>query len=135
MKLINYENDGFLNLIDKFFGLENEPFLTKRNNLGSVNITENEKEYKMDFLVPGFDKSDIKIEVEKDYIKVHGKLENKNENYNRKEYYNESFERMFTLPENVDKENVGAKMNNGILTLTLNKKEEVKIEPKLIEIS
>lgn len=105
----------------------------------SVNVSETEKEFKLEFAVPGFDKKDFSIETEKDYLKVSGKkevsTEVKEKNFTRKEFSYGRFERMFNIPENVDVEKIDAQYENGILHLVLPKKE-VKPESsvKRIEI-
>ncbi|MDQ6843842.1 MAG: Hsp20 family protein, partial [Bacteroidota bacterium] len=53
----------------------------------------------------------------------------------KKEFSLQSFKRSFTLDEKIEAENIHAKYENGILTLSLPKKEEVKIQPKEIAIS
>jgi len=97
----------------------------------SVNVSETDAAFKLEFAVPGFEKKDFNVEIEKDYIKVSGKKETSNEvrekSYTRREFSFGSFERMFSIPENVDSENIQAQYENGILNLVLPKKE-VKAE-------
>ena len=101
-----------------------------------VDIVETEDNIAMKFEVPGWDKSDLKINVKDKVLTVGGeqKVENeeKNENYIRSEIRTGSFCRSFTLPDTVDSGKIKADYKNGILELTLGKREEVK--PKEIEV-
>jgi len=84
--------------------------------------------------IPGVLKENLKIQVEKDELVVTGKISNGDKNV--KQLYNEIFydgyHRHFILPDDVDTDKIEANYDNGVLSLTLNKKEEFK--PKLIEI-
>ncbi len=108
-------------------------------NFPAVNINESKDDYQLEFNVPGRNKEDFKITVDKNILTVsfdkkeEGKDENKKQI--KKEFSLQSFKRSFTLDEKIEAENIHAKYENGILTLSLPKKEEVKIQPKEIAIS
>lgn len=108
-------------------------------NVPSVNIHESKDDYELAFNVPGRNKEDFKITVDKNILTVafEKKEEAKDENKKqiKKEFSFQSFKRSFTLDEKIAAENIAAKYENGILTLTLPKKEEVKVQPKEIAIS
>jgi HSP20 family protein len=120
---------ALVNVFEDFFNRSfTERFLEEGNSFTpSVNISETEKEFKLEFAVPGFEKKDFNLEIEKDYIKVSGKKEVseevKEKNYTRKEFSYGSFERIFSLPENVEVEKIEALYEGGILHLTLPKKD------------
>jgi HSP20 family protein len=104
-----------------------------------VNVTENEKEYQIEYLVPGFKKEEIKVALEQNVLTV--KAEKKTEStdeqkrYTRKEFSFSTFKRSFTLPENIDSEQMLAKHEHGILSITIPKKvEQKKSTLKEIEI-
>ncbi|MCK7553879.1 Hsp20/alpha crystallin family protein [Chitinophaga sedimenti] len=86
----------------------------------------------MDVVAPGFDKADFKLNLDKQVltISVDKKTEQKEETEKqiRREFSTRSFKRSFTLDENVDAEKINAKYENGVLKVTLPKKE-VKQEP------
>lgn len=125
------------------FGHAFDNFLKMDYNYGdstpSVNVTENEQDYNLEYLVPGFKKEEIKVALEQNVLTV--KAEKKTESseeqkrYTRKEFSYSSFKRSFTLPDNIDVEKMVAKHEHGILNITIPKKIEVKQDTsKEIEI-
>ena len=107
----------------------------------AVNISENEDAFEIEMTAPGLSKKDIQINVDGDILRISAnktveKKEGDEKNYTLREFNFSQFERTFTLPESVDSQNISAKFKNGILFLTLAKKEEAKpIPPRTIEIS
>ena len=103
----------------------------------ATNITEDEKAFYLEMAVPGFSKKDIKISIEKDMLKIFSERtreENKQEqNYRVREFGQSDFCRTFNLGEHIDQDNIKAEYKDGILSVTLPRKEEVKIK-KEIEI-
>lgn len=100
----------------------------------SVNIIERENDFKIDLAVPGLDKKDFNIEVENNMLVVSGerkeeKVEEKDK-VTRREFHYGSFKRSFTLPETANVEKINASYNNGVLSLSISKKEEVKQNAK-----
>ncbi len=97
-----------------------------------TNIRKVNNEYFLDMSVPGLEKSDIKIKVEKDTLEVsHEKeennhFENTSDSYLRREFAVKNFKRSFTLPEKTDIDKISASFKNGILTILLPVKEEEK---------
>ena len=129
-------SERFPALFDDFFRPWNEWFDNDSNFLGrtgripSVNITENKDEYNVSLAVPGMKRDDFKIDVngnmltiscEKDETK-----EEKDKRYTRKEYSYSSFSRSFTLPDEVNTEKIDARYEDGLLKLSLPRKEEAK---------
>ncbi len=96
-----------------------------------VNIQETDKSYELHLVAPGLKKEDFRINLEKDTLTIsyqHGeqKEENKDqpkEKWLRSEYRMRSFKRSFTLNEKVDAGNISAKYTDGVLLVTLPKKE------------
>jgi len=92
-----------------------------------------ENGYRINIDMPGVPKDKFSVKVDQDELLVKGEIDKTVE----KEYYfNEmnysGYERTFVLPDDVDIDKIEASYNNGVLSITLNKKEEFK--PKLIEI-
>ena len=108
--------------LEKFFG-DNVITDKPRYSNKKVNITENENFYDLSFEIPGFSKEDVNIELNDGIITISSHVEKSNENYITKEYTKNSFERSFYLPEDVDLENIDAKLENGILSVILNKRK------------
>jgi HSP20 family protein len=102
----------------------------------AVNIKESEKDFSIQLAVPGLNKEDFSIVVEKNTLKVSAKKEvavKEGEKIWRKEFSFQQFERQFNLPDTVSVEKIGATYEQGILTISLEKKPEVA--PKNISIN
>ena len=102
----------------------------------AVDIYETKDNLVIKAEIPGIEKKDVSIEVKDNTLKLKGerKYEKdvKEENYHRMECSYGSFQRTFSLPATVDQEKISASFKNGMLEVTLPKKEEKK--PKQIEI-
>jgi len=96
----------------------------------ATNIAETKDEYKVSVAAPGLKKSDFKIDVEGNMLTISSEREDtkeeKDARYTRKEYSYSSFNRSFTLPEEVNQDKIEASYEDGVLRLTLPKKEEAK---------
>jgi HSP20 family protein len=124
------------NPFDRFFGgnfmdLWQDEMLT----VPSINISEEKNNYKIEMAAPGLKKEDINIDVNNNVITISSeteseyksdgdKKEKKEEMYSRREYNYSSFSRSFSVPENADTENIKAKYENGVLQLTVPKKQQ-----------
>jgi len=101
-----------------------------------VDIFENKNEIVLEAELPGIKPEDVDISIENNVLTLHGerKFEKKDEsdNFHRVERSYGSFTRSFTLPSTVSSENANAEFENGVLRLTLAKREEAK--PRRIEI-
>lgn len=95
-----------------------------------VNVKETEKSYLLEVVAPGFEKTDFKVDIDSNLLTISAdkKTETKEGNNKdiRREYNYRSFKRSFTLDEKIDATNIDASYINGVLTLNLPKKEEVK---------
>ncbi len=101
-------------------------------------IYEKDGIYHLEMDIPGFDKKDVNIEIDdNDYLTITAEKsdnsEDKDKNYIRQERSYGKYQRSFYLGD-VDKEKIDAKFENGILKITMPKKEEVKSSKKTIEI-
>jgi HSP20 family protein len=123
------------------FDWTTDNFATENSNLPSVNIIENEDNFVVQVAAPGMSKDDFHIEVKDNALTIRSekKVENeeKNENFLRREFSYASFQRSFNLnKELVDQDSIKANYKDGILNLTLAKKEEAKEKPaRVIKIS
>ena len=132
-------------LIDRFFDTDLFDWTSKNysktnTTLPSVNVKENDNEFGIEVAVPGFDKSDFKIEVHNDMLTISSEKQTEKESeesdrYTKREFSYQAFTRSFTLPETADGDNVSANYDQGILTVSIPKKEEAKPKaPRTIEI-
>ena len=131
----------FNNLLDDFF--YPAPSLLRNGKNGSgittpVNIRKTETGYELELMAPGFEKEAFQIGLDKNLLTIAAdhKVDetNKEENFVRKEFRQQSFKRSFTLDATIDAEKIEARYQNGILVLNLPKKVEVKEPVKQITI-
>lgn len=105
-----------------------------------VNIRETDKSYEMSIIAPGLKKEDFSLNVTNEMLtisyeqKAEQNSENKEERWLRKEYRMQSFSRSFILDDTVDIDNISASYDNGILHLTLPKKENARRISKTINV-
>ena len=115
----NFFNDEFL-----------PAFSNKSGSTPAVNIREDEKNYILDLAVPGIDKKDLKIDINKDVLTISSELKSENEEsvngYKRKEFSYSSFCRSFYIPENVNRDKIEANYRDGVLSVSLPKMDEDK---------
>ena len=137
-----FENN-FNNLVDDFFAelpgiFNNNVSQSQWKGHAPVNIKESAKNFQLELVAPGFEKTDFKISLDQNILTVAAekKEEGKNENEKqvRREYSFQSFKRSFTIDEKVDATNIDASYINGVLTLNLPRKEAVKVSATEIAI-
>lgn len=133
------------NFLNEFFDRDwmdwtNRNFSNTNTTLPSVNVKESADGFEVDMAAPGLEKKDFKIEINHGVLTISSekKVENETKNgqqFTRREFSYQSFSRSFTLPETVDGDKISAKYENGILKVSIPKKEEAKPKPaKTIEI-
>ncbi|HET7117560.1 MAG TPA: Hsp20/alpha crystallin family protein [Hanamia sp.] len=134
-------NQPTLKTLDSFLdSLLNDLPVTNNSNLNfpAVNIAETKDDYELEFNVPGRKKEDFKITIDKNILTVsfEKKEDQKEEGkqFIKREFVTQSFKRSFTLDEKINTEDINASYEDGLLHLTLPKKEEVKVLPKEIAI-
>lgn len=144
MSLVRFSNQ-LPSMFDRFFegdlfDWSNRNFSLTNTTLPSVNIKENADAFKVEVAAPGFEKSDFKLELNHDLLTIYSekKIENETkegEQFTKREFSYQSFSRSFTLPNTADGERIQASYDNGILNITIPKKEEAKPKPsRVIEI-
>lgn len=98
-----------------------------------VNIKESDDGYSMDIVVPGFKKTDFVIDLDNEILSVSAEVKteekHRDDHFTRKEFKLASFKRTFTLPETIEADKIEANYSDGILNLTIPKKEEAKPKP------
>ncbi len=140
MLLVKRNQNAMPSILSEFF---NNDFLERveksaSNFMPKANIKELDKEYVIELAVPGYSKKDFELNVEDDTLKISAQKEVKKEEKDgdkliHSEYYIENFERSFTLSKNVDADKIEATYKDGIMTVTIPKKEEVLLK-KMIKI-
>ena len=142
MNLIRKNNHLFpsFSIWDDFLRNDGIKFDSPTLSLPAVNIKETANEFDLSLAVPGMKKDDFKIEVENNKLnisaEVEQKQEEKEEGYIRKEFAYHSFARSFTLPKSVAGETISANYSDGVLNITIPKKEEAKEKaPMLIQVA
>lgn len=96
----------------------------------AVNVTENKDNYLVSLAAPGMKKDDFNIDVDGNILTISSekeeRKEDKDDKYTRNEYNYSSFSRSFTLPDEVNKEKIEAKYEDGVLKISMPRKEEAK---------
>lgn len=133
------ENYHMENYYHPFWSLFNDCFGDDSTaEVMKTDISENENGYQLEVEVPGVDKKDIRLSLDKGYLTIAAKINKKDTQghgkYLRSERVSGSFSRSFYIGNNIKKEDVAASCNNGVLTVTIQKPQELKQEEKFIEV-
>ena len=103
-------------------------------NVPPANLVEGKNEYRIDISAPGFTREDFNVEMQDGSLMVSAEHEEEskeeNENYKRREFSWNNFSRTFNLPENAKEDQINAKYENGMLKITIPKKEIAPSKPK-----
>ena len=135
--------DDFMNdfSFPTFPNVDKELYGKHAKNLMKTDVKETEKGYEVDMDLPGFKKDEIQIELKDGYLTVSAEKgldkdeEDKKGKYIRKERYAGALSRTFYLGEEIREDEIKAKFENGILSVSIPKEEEKKVEgPKHISI-
>ena len=127
-------------LIDNLFSRDwmdwsTSNYSSTNTTLPAVNVKETDDDYELEVAAPGLRKEDFKINLENNQLTISSEFNNESgkkddENYTRKEFSYQSFQRTFAIPETiVDGDKISAKYSDGILFIKLPKREEVKPKP------
>ncbi len=133
----NALSTGFNDIFESMF---NDTFLSDRmiSRVPAVNVCETEDHYQIEMAAPGLNKDDFKVKLDKNLLMVsveqQTQQEENNKQYNKREFSYTSFVRSFALPDSADDADIEAKYENGILTISVAKKEEAKQVVRQIEI-
>lgn len=133
-RLFPFNNGGLKSLLnyDPFF---DEDLFVEDSFIPAMNVKEHDKDFEIEFAAPGFTKKDFEVTIEGDMLNVCGEKsmekEEKEDDYTRREFSFNSFNRSLKLPTSVNtNKKVKATYNDGILKLNLLKKEEAIAAPK-----
>ena len=123
-----------------FDNLFNDSFIADRlvTRIPAVNISESADSFSIELAAPGLQKSDFKINVDKNMISISvekkEQCEAEDKLFSKKEVSYTSFTRSFSLPETVDYSQIDASYTDGVLAVKVAKKEEAVIAKRLIEV-
>jgi HSP20 family protein len=131
-------NSAFPGLLNPVF--DHSPKTAYDQTLPAVNVSENTEAFKLALAAPGLKKEDFKLNVNGNKLVVSAQVEkashdNENDKYIRKEFSYNSFQRIFTLPKTIDGDKIEAVYQDGILHVTLPKKEETIEKVRAIEVN
>ncbi len=143
MMLATRSNNNWMkDFFEDFFGNDLMPRVAATTT-PAINVKENVNSYTMEFAVPGLKKEFCRVQIDNDgnlSVKVEGKMEHKTEDkherYIRHEFSYSNYEQSYVLPDNVNKDAIEAKVEDGVLKITLPKltpKEEAKVQ-RCIEV-
>ncbi len=131
---VMFKNSWFPTMFEDFL---NNDFMPRANTTApAVNVKEDEKAYTMEVAAPGIKKEFCRVSINDEgklSVAIENKFEHKESDkkhhYLRREFSYTNYEQNYELPENVDKEQISAKVEDGILTITLPKltKTEQKV--------
>jgi HSP20 family protein len=143
MTLVKFRNSNpsFPSLFNDLFNHDMFPFNREYSSVKTpaVNIKEDKEAFYLELAAPGLTKNDFKVELNENVLSISAQNEKEHkeekDNYSRIEFNFSSFTRSFTLPESADAQKINANYNDGILKLSIPKKEEAKVTAnRLIEI-
>jgi len=142
LPILKKDRNYFPSIVDEFFGRDFLPNLFEFQtgiNMPSVNIIEGKEDFRIEVAAPGLDKNDFNINLENNVLTISSekedKKEEKEERYMRREFSYTSFTRSFSLPNSVEADKIVANHSNGVLSITIPKREEAKVKPaKQIQI-
>jgi len=131
MNLVKRNYSNFPSIIDEFlkpdwFG----GFQNFQTNIPAVNIKESDTNYSLELAAPGKGKDDFIIEIDHNVLTISSEVKTENEQkddsgrYTRREFGYAAFSRAFTLPDTVNTEDINANYENGVLYVTIPKKQE-----------
>ena len=135
--LMNYNRDP---MVDGFEGLFDDMMkgfgFNASAKVPAADIREEDKQYVVEAEIPGYAEGDVDVNVDKHVLHIASKKQEEkktDKKYLVKERVESSFERAFSLPEDVDESKITGSFKNGVLTVILPKKEVA--QPKKIQIA
>lgn len=134
-----YEQNWLPEIFNDFFAND---WMTRTNATApAINVIEDEKDYKVEVAAPGMNKEDFKVNVTDDnYLvltvekKNESKDEDKKRKYLRREFSYHKFEQSLALPEDVNKDEIKASVNDGVLTIDIPKVKVCEQQPTVKQI-
>jgi HSP20 family protein len=132
MKIVPYKRErDYLPMMSVFDNFVNRFFIEdttdENQRIMAIDIIEHDDNYSIEANLPGFTKKDIKIAVEENELIIEAQHEEKKEekkgSYCRCERYKGNYRRVLTLSDHIDKDNIEAKYEDGVLKINIQKIE------------
>lgn len=139
-QLVRYTPTSLRSVFENLLGSDLiDDDLVKKAKMPAVNVKDNEKNYEIEVAAPGMKKEDFHLSVENKILTITAEIkeekEVKDDTYTRREFVSSSFTRSFSLPENIDENNIQAHYEDGILRVTVPKVPENKPQKKEISLT
>jgi len=128
-------NSIFPSIVDEFFGKDLPGLFNLEYGINSpsVNIIEGKDDFRIEVAAPGLEKDDFRINLQNNVLTISSEKESREEQneskYMRREFSFMTFSRSFSLPLTADSEKINASYKNGVLSISIPKKEEAKEKP------
>lgn len=134
MTLIRRSSNMLPDWFENFFQEPEFRRTTPVSTIPPVNIYEKDDRFEIDMAIPGMDKKDVKIKLDNDTLVIFSEKEHQvskdEETCTKQEFSYSNFSRSFTLPESADTEKISASSDNGLLKITINKRDESVTKPE-----
>lgn len=145
--MLMVRRNNYSNWLDNFFddSLSDTELMPQRNTTApALNVKETAEDYIMEMAVPGLEKEWVRINVTNEgllHVAIENKMEHKEEDkkqhYLRREFSYSNYQQTYVLPDDIVKDNIAAKVDDGVLTITMPKvtKDDVKKIQRQIDIA
>ena len=125
---------GISECFDNFFAKDLDVFSKFKATIPSINIKEKDEQFIIEVAIPGLTKDDFDINIDNNILIISSNNQQKNEekqaNYTKREFCFSEFKRSFTLPDTANLDEISANYDNGILTISIQKKDGAKTKLK-----
>ncbi|MCF8297787.1 MAG: Hsp20/alpha crystallin family protein [Saprospiraceae bacterium] len=145
MKLFKWTDNlkpKFPDIIENLFGKKIKDEVANGesvSNVPAVNVETGDSKYDIEFAVPGLNKKDIKINLKGNVLTVSSEKQYSNKekkrDFVRQEFAYAAFSRSFSVPEGINPDDISAKLNKGILKISLPVKNQIKTNVKQIKVN
>ena len=132
MNLIRKQPNFLPFVFDNFFRDTWDIMPAINNNHPATNIKESDKDFIIEFAIPGKSNDDFEVELDKNLltIKSNGSVSENDYNYMQQQFNFSTFSKSYELPDSVDLNKIDSHYRNGMLTIILPKRKEFHTQPK-----
>ena len=132
MNLIRKQQNFLPFVFDNFFRDTWDIMPAINNNHPATNIKESDKDFIIEFAIPGKSNDDFEVELDKNLlaIKSNGSVSENDYNYMQQQFNYSTFSKSYELPDSVDLNKIDSHYRNGMLTIILPKRKEFHTQPK-----